>query len=88
MILVIFCSFLVSAVSQLWVRRWFKHHAADYSPNAPQRFHVGAVPRLGGIGMLLGWLVGLLLAMALPALGFFNGIHLTWSDLVLICTEI
>ncbi len=30
--------------------------------------------------MLLGWLAGLLLAMGLPALGFFNGIHLTWGD--------
>lgn len=83
MLLLIVCSFLVSAVSTLWVRRWFKHHTAAYSPNAPQRFHTGAVPRLGGIGILLGWMVGLLLAIGLPALGFFNGIHFTWGDLAL-----
>ena len=83
MLLLIVCSFLVSAVATLWVRRWFKHHTAAYSPNAPQRFHTGEVPRLGGIGMLLGWLVGLLLAMGLPALGVFNGINLTWGDMAL-----
>jgi UDP-GlcNAc:undecaprenyl-phosphate/decaprenyl-phosphate GlcNAc-1-phosphate transferase len=82
-LLLIVCSILVSAVSTLWVRRWFKHHTAAYSPNAPQRFHEGAVPRLGGLGMLLGWLVGLLLAIGLPALGFFNGINLNWADFAL-----
>jgi hypothetical protein len=54
-----------------------------YSHAAPQRFHEGSVPRLGGLGMLLGWLVGMLLAMGVPALGLFNGIHLTWVDFAL-----
>ena len=83
MLLLIVCSFLVSAVSTLWVRRLFKHHTAAYSPNAPQRFHEGAVPRLGGLGMLLGWLVGLCLAVGLPMLGFFNGIELRLNDFTL-----
>ena len=83
MLLLIVCSFLVSAISTLWVCGLFKNHTVAYSQNAPQRFHAGAVPRLGGVGMLAGWLLGLLMAIGMPALGFFNGIQLSWGDFAL-----
>ena len=33
-------------------------HAAHYDASKPQRFHIGDVPRLGGVGMLAGVTVG------------------------------
>ena len=75
MLLLIVCSFLVAAVSILWVRRWFKNHTAAYNPEAPQRFHWGTVPRLGGVGMLLGWWLAMTMAIGMPTLGFFNGLY-------------
>ena len=56
-------SFIVSLVSVFYTRRFFRQHAERYAADAPQRFHAGAVPRLGGPGMFLGWLTGLLLAL-------------------------
>lgn len=76
-------SFLVSVISTLWARRWFSRHTASYSSDVPQRFHAGAVPRLGGLGMLIGWLVGLSLAIGLPALGVANGVNFKGSDFAL-----
>lgn len=72
MLLPCLVTFLVSLVAVLWGRRWFARHAAVYSARAPQRFHVGAVSRLGGLGMGTGWLVGLGL-LATPALSEQDG---------------
>jgi len=36
-------------------------HARNYGPDKPQRFHRGAVPRLGGVGIATGWM-GVLIA--------------------------
>lgn len=51
-------AFIVSGV----LIRWAWRHAQDYDIDKPQRFHMGDVPRLGGVailaGMLLGWLAG------------------------------
>lgn len=57
-------AFVLSLVFTLWVRRVFRRSFA-YSPDAPQRFHLGHVPRLGGLGLLAGWFLGL---AALPIL--------------------
>lgn len=57
-------AFVLSLVFTLWVRRVFRRSFA-YSPDAPQRFHLGHVPRLGGLGLLAGWALGL---AALPVL--------------------
>lgn len=53
----------------LWLIRYALDHAREYG-NAhavPQRFHLGAVSRVGGLGMLLGW------AAALMCLGMWTG---------------
>ena len=58
-------AFVVSLVATLWVRRLFRRRAARYADDAPQRFHWGETPRLGGLGLLAGWAIGL---AALPLL--------------------
>ncbi len=83
MLFVCVVAFVVTLLGTVWVRRWFKNHAQAYSQFAPQRFHAGEVSRLGGLGMLLGWLVGLILAIGMPTLGFLNGINLAWGDFAL-----
>ena len=79
MLLLAFLSFFVSLVAVLLVRRWFRKHAHNYAPDMPQRFHRGAVPRLGGLGMLAGWLVGLTAAALVQRVGMFIGVSLDWS---------
>ena len=60
-------AFVVSLVATLWVRRVFARHAGAcaYADDAPQRFHLGDTPRMGGLGMLAGWALAL---AALPLL--------------------
>ena len=58
-------AFVVSLVATLWVRRLFQRQCAPYADDAPQRFHFGETPRMGGLGMLIGWAVAL---AALPLL--------------------
>jgi len=58
-------AFVVSLAATLWARRVFGRHAGVYAQDAPQRFHFGHTPRLGGLGLLAGWAAAL---AALPAL--------------------
>mgnify|MGYP000107797277 CR=1 FL=1 len=57
----IFVAFAVSFLTGVWIIRSAKAHARLYRHDMPQRFHAGAVPRLGGValgmGMLSAWLV-------------------------------
>lgn len=78
MLLVALLSFLVSLLAVLFVRRWFRRHSFNYQDDMPQRFHSGSVPRLGGVGMLLGWLVGLSVASLLPRLDIYLGLSFDW----------
>ena len=62
MVLLITLSFLLAlALSFVLIRR-ARDHARHYADSMPQRFHVGDVPRLGGVailaGMALGWVFG------------------------------
>ena len=43
-------AFLVAAV----IIRWLGKRVVKYEEAKPQRFHVGEVPRLGGIALLAG----------------------------------
>lgn len=58
-------AFLLSLFGTLWVRRLFFRVGHGYASDAPQRFHLGHVPRLGGLGLVMGWAVAL---AALPVL--------------------
>ena len=79
MLLLAFLSFFVSLVAVLLVRRWFRKHAHNYASDMPQRFHQGAVPRLGGLGMLAGWLAGVTGAAVIQRLGLYVGVSLDWG---------
>ena len=47
-------AFVLSMVLSLAARRLLRWRSARYPQDAPQRFHVGDVPRVGGIGLLAG----------------------------------
>ena len=76
MLLLAFLSFCTSLVAVMLVRRWCRRHAHNYAADMPQRFHLGAVPRLGGVGMHAGWLAGLTAAAVVQRLGLFIGVSL------------
>ena len=60
-------AFLVATVVAGAVVRWLRDHAALYGNGMPQRFHLGHVPRLGGVAVLAGTAVAWLLGMAQTA---------------------
>jgi UDP-N-acetylmuramyl pentapeptide phosphotransferase/UDP-N-acetylglucosamine-1-phosphate transferase len=53
------CSFAVSLGVTLRVVRSAKSHSLDHDLSGPQKFHALPVPRIGGVGILAGLLVGL-----------------------------
>lgn len=65
MILLGFVAFMVALVVSGALVRWSRKHVSNYQCDLPQRFHVGDVPRLGGVALLGGiaasWLLGLFL---------------------------
>ncbi len=62
MVFLMCLSFVVSLVAAMLVIRTAHSHAEQYDAAKPQRFHAGNVPRVGGIGILLGLAGGLLAA--------------------------
>lgn len=54
--------FTVAALVAGFIVRWVRGHAALYGHGMPQRFHLGHIPRLGGVAILAGaslaWLLG------------------------------
>ena len=54
MIWLSFVGFLVATMVAGFIVRWVRGHAAQYGNGMPQRFHTGDVPRLGGLGLLMG----------------------------------
>ena len=59
--------FVVAALVAGFIVRWVRGHASRYGDGMPQRFHVGDVPRLGGVALLLGivtsWALGWIQSM-------------------------
>jgi UDP-N-acetylmuramyl pentapeptide phosphotransferase/UDP-N-acetylglucosamine-1-phosphate transferase len=57
--------FLVSLLATLFIMRSSMRHAhvsADHDLKGPQKFHARAVPRIGGLGIMVAVLVGMLIA--------------------------
>ena len=74
-------AFAVSFLATLWVVRASKdlHHlVGDHNLSGPQKFHIHPVPRIGGLGILLGVAAGMVVLAsydpsALPWLAIFLG---------------
>jgi UDP-GlcNAc:undecaprenyl-phosphate/decaprenyl-phosphate GlcNAc-1-phosphate transferase len=73
---VLVLSFLVSLLATLWVVRYshlHDHLTADSDFSGVQKFHAIAVPRVGGVGIILGMLVALCMRYFQNAeVGFFG----------------
>ena len=69
-------AFVMSLVFTVWVRRVFIRSFSHYAPDAPQRFHVGHVPRMGGVGLLMGWTLALASLPLLQWAGMAGNIEL------------
>ena len=63
MVLLAALSFVVAFLVALLVIRRVRGHAGRYGYAKPQRFHVGDVPRLGGLAIFLGLFFGLIAAV-------------------------
>jgi UDP-GlcNAc:undecaprenyl-phosphate/decaprenyl-phosphate GlcNAc-1-phosphate transferase len=59
--------------------RWAGEHAKQYDADKPQRFHVGAVPRLGGLAIMVGLFAGWLLAALSDMLGINLNVQSNWT---------
>ncbi len=86
MLALVILSFVFSFAGMFWVRHWFADHAAKYDDLAPQRFHAGAVSRLGGVGMFMGWCAGLSLSLLFSVWDVPNGVRLKMGDALLFVT--
>ncbi|MDO8457263.1 MAG: glycosyltransferase [Burkholderiaceae bacterium] len=58
MIVLTLISAAISMLVALLFIRWAGEHAQQYEDDKPQRFHIGAVPRLGGLAIMLGLFAG------------------------------
>ena len=72
----LFClSAFVAAGAAIWLIRRARGHARRYGDAMPQRFHVGDVPRLGGIAIFAGTACGMAaagIAFQFDNKGFFD----------------
>lgn len=59
MVITVFAAAVVAWLVCLLLIRWAREHAHAYGQHNPQRFHVGAVPRVGGLGVAFGWCASL-----------------------------
>lgn len=58
MVFLVCLSFAISLAAAMLVLRKAHKHAGRYDEAKPQRFHAGNVPRLGGIGIVVGLTAG------------------------------
>lgn len=85
MIWMAFVSFVVSALAAGFVVRYMRRHARIYGEAMPQRFHLGDVPRLGGVAVLLGMIGGWGLGVAQAGFGGLASLGLgAWVGLWLL----
>jgi UDP-GlcNAc:undecaprenyl-phosphate/decaprenyl-phosphate GlcNAc-1-phosphate transferase len=77
-------SLVVAGLMSLVLVVWARDHARRYQAHLPQRFHVGDVPRIGGLAMAVGsaagWSLGTVYSLAWddPANLDFGWLAITW----------
>lgn len=74
-------AFPVALFITLWLRRLVRRSGVRYAADAPQRVHAGETPRVGGIGMLVGWALALAALPLLQKVGMAG--NLRWERLQL-----
>jgi UDP-N-acetylmuramyl pentapeptide phosphotransferase/UDP-N-acetylglucosamine-1-phosphate transferase len=78
--LLLISAFAVSFVATLFIVRaakWLERVAGDFDLSGPQKFHARAVPRIGGLGIVLGVVAGCaVLAWRLPQTTVWAGLFL------------
>ena len=79
MLFLLLCSFVLAWLVCLLLVRWAGSHGRNYDADKPQRFHVGDVPRLGGLGVLGGTLAGWGLASMSESAGAGLNSQVSWG---------
>jgi len=69
MVTVLLVSLAFAFGAAFWLIRTAREHPETYAEHLPQRFHVGHVPRLGGVAMFAGCSAGWLWMMLSEPLG-------------------
>ena len=73
-------SFVVSMALSLLLILRAKAHAKRYAVDMPQRFHLGNIPRVGGVAIALGCVAAWVLTAVAPGLGLPINVVLGWHD--------
>jgi UDP-N-acetylmuramyl pentapeptide phosphotransferase/UDP-N-acetylglucosamine-1-phosphate transferase len=80
LILLVLCG-AISCIGCVVLIRYGRISGQRYGMNLPQRFHAGAVPRLGGVAMTVACSAGWLwMVIAEPKLGVPNAIRFGWRE--------
>lgn len=83
MLSALLCAFLVAAVATLWVIRTAHAHthvSGDHDLSGPQKIHACAVPRVGGVGLFIGF------AAAAGLIALESPDQARWAALFLLCS--
>lgn len=78
MVFLMCLSFAVSLVLSMLVIRVARDHASRYDAAKPQRFHAGNIPRVGGMGILLGMSAGWLAGAFVEVTASRFNVPITW----------
>ncbi len=80
MIVLTLVSVAFSLFASLLFIRWAGEHAQQYDVHKPQRFHIGAVPRLGGLAIMFGLFAGWLTAALSAQFGINLNVQASWMQ--------
>lgn len=79
MVLLMSISFAVSLAVAIFFISGTHRHAQQYAASKPQRFHAGDVPRVGGVGIVAGAMMGWLVAVLADAMGDGLNTQVGWA---------
>lgn len=79
MVILLFCSFVVSLLCALLFIWTTRDHAQHYDQSKSQRFHAGDVPRAWGGTIFADVATTLLLAALVGAIGVGTNVQIDWS---------
>lgn len=80
-----FLGFLCSLLVSLALVRHARQHARNYAAGLPQRFHLGHIPRIGGLAIFAGISLGVFAAPILLAVGISTNVPISVLDACLWC---